>query len=61
MVSAFTPQTVSAFGPLLMMGVMYQALGGLLALVVSEVFYVPSDFRWGILVVSGPSANEMEY
>lgn len=52
MVSAFTPQTVSAFGPLLLMGVLYQAMGGLLAFIISEVLYVPSDFRWGILVVS---------
>lgn len=35
-----------------MVAVMYECLGGLCGLVVRELFYVPKDFRWGILVVS---------
>jgi hypothetical protein len=52
MVSAFTPESVSAFGPLVMVAVLYQGLGLFLAWVVREVVAVPRDFRWGILVVS---------
>jgi hypothetical protein len=52
MVSAFTPESVQAFGPLVMMAVMYQAVGLLLAWLIRELVPVPRDFRWGILVVS---------
>ncbi|KLT43522.1 hypothetical protein CC85DRAFT_296012 [Cutaneotrichosporon oleaginosum] len=51
MVQSFTPTNIQAFGPLLMIGIMYQVLGGSLAWVVSEVFWVPSDFKFGILVM----------
>ncbi|BEI81803.1 hypothetical protein CcaverHIS002_0209630 [Cutaneotrichosporon cavernicola] len=37
MVKSFTPATVQAFGPLLMIGIMYQVMGGLLALVMGIV------------------------
>lgn len=56
MVSAFTPENVKAFGPLVLCAVMYQILGGLLAWLVTEVCYVPADFRWGILVVRRATA-----
>lgn len=52
MVSAFTSQNVSAFGPLVLVAVMYQTLGLILTWIVREIVYVPQDFRWGILVVS---------
>lgn len=51
MVSAFTPDNISAFGPLAMMAVIYQVLGLLGSLVIRELFYVPRDFRWGVLVL----------
>lgn len=51
MVSAFTPDNISAFGPLAMMAVMYQLLGLMGGLVIRELFYVPHDFRWGVLVL----------
>ena len=38
-------------GPLVLMGILYQILGTLCALVVREIFYVPQDFQWGILVL----------
>lgn len=57
MVSSFTPETVSAFGPLIMMAVIYQSLGLLLAWIVREVAYVPRDFRWGFLVVCEKSCR----
>ncbi|BEJ12505.1 hypothetical protein CspHIS471_0209650 [Cutaneotrichosporon sp. HIS471] len=37
MVKSFTPATVQAFGPLLMIGIMYQVMGGLLAWVMGIV------------------------
>lgn len=51
-VTAFTPDNISAFGSLAMVAILYQVLGLSLALVVREIFYVPMDFQWGILVVS---------
>lgn len=52
MVSAFTPQNISAFGSLAVVAFMYEIIGAMLALVVKEFCYVPPDFQWGILVVS---------
>lgn len=52
MVSAFTPENVKAFGSIAIVAVLYMSLGGTLAWVVTEFFYVPKDFQWGILVVS---------
>jgi hypothetical protein len=51
MVSAFTPENIGAFGPLAMLAILYQVLGLSMAWIIREVFYVPMDFRWGILVV----------
>ncbi|KAL1413270.1 Protein M3 [Vanrija albida] len=51
MVSAFTPQNIAAFGPLVLVAVMYEILGLLCAWVVREIAWVPKDFRWGILVM----------
>jgi predicted permease len=52
MVSAFTPENISAFGSLVVVAILYQVLGVSLAWCVREFFNVPTDFRWGILVVS---------
>lgn len=51
MVSAFTPENISAFGPLAMMAIIYQLLGLIGSLIIRELFYVPRDFRWGVLVL----------
>lgn len=56
MVTAFTPQNISAFGSLAVITILYQTLGGVLAWITRELLYVPADFQWGILVVSGYSA-----
>ncbi|WVW87150.1 hypothetical protein I302_109207 [Kwoniella bestiolae CBS 10118] len=56
MVTAFTPDNIKAFGPLVIVAVMYQMLGLIFAWIIRELFYVPIDFRWGILV-SGLTSN----
>ncbi|WRT69901.1 uncharacterized protein IL334_006892 [Kwoniella shivajii] len=56
MVTAFTPENIGAFGPLMVIAIMYQLLGLSFAWVIRELFYVPIDFRWGILV-SGLTSN----
>ncbi|WWC73884.1 uncharacterized protein I206_107856 [Kwoniella pini CBS 10737] len=56
MVSAFTPENIKAFGPLVIVAVSYQILGLFFAWCIREIFYVPIDFRWGILV-SGLTSN----
>lgn len=52
MVTAFNDDNIAAFGSLVPVAILYQCLGALMALFISEVFYVPNDFKWGILVVS---------
>jgi predicted permease len=52
MVDAFSPSNGAAFGSLVLVALLYQLLGFLLAWVCRELFYVPPDFQWGILVVS---------
>ncbi|KAG8859962.1 Protein M3 [Serendipita sp. 411] len=56
MVPAFTPQNVSAIGPLIVIGCIYQTLGLVLALIIREFFWVPHRFRSG-LVVAGIWSN----
>ncbi|WVQ66266.1 uncharacterized protein L199_004445 [Kwoniella botswanensis] len=56
MVTAFTPDNIKAFGPLVVIAVLYQLLGITFAWIIRELFYVPIDFRWGILV-SGLTSN----
>nr|XP_018260066.1 uncharacterized protein I303_06983 [Kwoniella dejecticola CBS 10117]OBR82224.1 hypothetical protein I303_06983 [Kwoniella dejecticola CBS 10117] len=51
MVSAFTPENIKAFGPLVIVAVSYQMLGLMFAWCIREIFYVPIDFRWGILLI----------
>jgi hypothetical protein len=51
MVTAFTPDNISAFGSLAVVAILYQSLGAFLAWVIREIFYVPIDFQWGIIVV----------
>ena len=51
-VTSFTDDNISAFGSLAIMAILYMFIGGVIAWMISEVFYVPQDFRWGIIVVS---------
>lgn len=39
-------------GPLILVALLYQALGFILAFVIKRVFWVPHRFRWGIVVAS---------
>ncbi|KAJ7246980.1 auxin efflux carrier transmembrane protein [Mycena rebaudengoi] len=52
-VPAFTSQNISALGPLVLVALIYEALSILMAWVVSQIFWVPHRFRWGILVAGG--------
>lgn len=54
-VPAFTPQNISAIGPMFLLAYIYQAFGFLLGLVIREIFYVPRNFWQGIVVMSGLS------
>jgi hypothetical protein len=54
MAIAFTSQRISAFGPLPAVAIMFMTIGGLFALATRELFYVPADSQWDILVVSSP-------
>ncbi|KDQ17492.1 hypothetical protein BOTBODRAFT_155504 [Botryobasidium botryosum FD-172 SS1] len=48
-VPAFTPQNVKALGPLLLVGILYQALGLAQAWIIRQFFWVPRRFHYGIL------------
>ncbi|KAJ7438095.1 auxin efflux carrier transmembrane protein [Mycena galericulata] len=52
-VPAFTSQNISALGPLVLVAFIYEGMGLVLAWLVSQVFWVPHRFRWGILVAGG--------
>ncbi|KAL8292621.1 hypothetical protein RQP46_001233 [Phenoliferia psychrophenolica] len=51
MVSSFNQQNISNFGPLCMVALLCQALGLSIAVVIRELFYVPAEFQWGILLL----------
>ncbi|GFZ47960.1 hypothetical protein JCM24511_05707 [Saitozyma sp. JCM 24511] len=51
MVDAFSPSNGAAFGSLVLVALIYQFLGFVFAWVCRELFYVPTDFQWGILVM----------
>jgi len=48
-----TAYLVLPIGPLLLVGILYKLLGFLVAWVVSQFFWVPHRFRYGILVAGG--------
>ncbi|KAJ6531422.1 auxin efflux carrier transmembrane protein [Mycena vulgaris] len=52
-VPAFTSQNISALGPLVLVALLYEGMGIVLAWLVSQFFWVPHRFRWGILVAGG--------
>ena len=54
-VPAFTPENVSAIGPLALLAIVYILVGLLCGLVIREVCYVPRNFWQGIVVASGLS------
>ncbi|KAI0076962.1 auxin efflux carrier [Panus rudis PR-1116 ss-1] len=54
-VPAFTPQNVSAIGPLFLLAVVYQIIGFFLGIIIREICYVPRNFWQGIIVLTGLS------
>ncbi|EIN11116.1 auxin efflux carrier [Punctularia strigosozonata HHB-11173 SS5] len=54
-VPAFTPQNVSAIGPLMLIAFIYVLIGFTFGLLIREVCYVPRNFWQGIVVLCGLS------
>lgn len=54
-VPSFNHDNISNMGPLIMTAVLYEFLGLLMALVVREIFWVPKNFQWGILILGALS------
>ncbi|PSR83436.1 hypothetical protein PHLCEN_2v5708 [Hermanssonia centrifuga] len=54
-VPAFTPQNISALGPLFLTAFVYMIIGFLSGVLIREVCYVPRNFWQGIVVVTGMS------
>lgn len=52
-VPAFTSDNVRTLGPLVLVAVLYEILGVIIAWVVKQFFWVPYRFRHGILVAGG--------
>ncbi|KAF5327766.1 hypothetical protein D9619_004550 [Psilocybe cf. subviscida] len=52
-VPAFTSDNVGALGPLVLIALIYEAMGILLSYTVKQLFWVPHRFRYGILVAGG--------
>lgn len=52
-VSAFSSDHISALGPLVLVAVLYEVIGIIIAWCVKQVFWVPHRFRYGILVAGG--------
>ncbi|KAK8847614.1 hypothetical protein IAR55_005473 [Kwoniella newhampshirensis] len=55
MVSAFTPENIKAFGPLVLVAIIYTIAGWVLAFLIRDLFYVPADFQYGIFVMGAIS------
>ncbi|CAA7268203.1 unnamed protein product [Cyclocybe aegerita] len=49
-VPAFTSENVSTLGPLVLVAIIYEIMGALLAVVIKQFFWVPHRFRNGIIV-----------
>lgn len=59
-VPSFTSSNISAFGGLTLVALIYMATGAVFGGIVKEIFYVPADFQWGILVVRSHFADYLE-
>lgn len=55
LVPAFTPQNVSAFGPLLLISLVYLVIGFAFGYIIRELCYVPRNFWQGIIIMCGLS------
>ncbi|KAH8092466.1 auxin efflux carrier [Cristinia sonorae] len=54
-VPAFTPQNISALGPLFLLGFAYQGIGLVFGAVIREFCYVPRNFWQGIIIMTAMS------
>ncbi|TCD62952.1 Protein M3 [Steccherinum ochraceum] len=54
-VPAFTPQNISALGPLFLLAFSYQGIGLVLGLIIREICYVPRNFWQGIIIITAMS------
>ncbi|KAF9457144.1 auxin efflux carrier transmembrane protein [Collybia nuda] len=52
-VPAFTSDNIGALGPLVLVAVLYEVMGIMVAWMVKQFFWVPHRFRYGILVAGG--------
>ncbi|KAJ7435271.1 auxin efflux carrier transmembrane protein [Mycena latifolia] len=52
-VPSFSAQNISSLGPIVLVAALYQVLGIFFAWIVTQFFWVPHRFRWGILVAGG--------
>ncbi|KAF8808185.1 hypothetical protein BYT27DRAFT_7190314 [Phlegmacium glaucopus] len=52
-VPAFNADNVAALGPLVLIALLYEAIGVVLAWTIKQFFWVPHQFRYGILVAGG--------
>ncbi|KIJ64052.1 hypothetical protein HYDPIDRAFT_112578 [Hydnomerulius pinastri MD-312] len=52
-VPAFNSSNISALGPLIFVGLLYEAIGIAIAWITTQFFWVPHRFRYGILVAGG--------
>ncbi|KXN84632.1 hypothetical protein AN958_12232 [Leucoagaricus sp. SymC.cos] len=53
LVPAFTADNIKAFGPLVLVALIYEVLGIILGWIIKQFFWVPHRFRYGILVAGG--------
>ncbi|KAL7411983.1 auxin efflux carrier [Mrakia frigida] len=54
-VPSFNSSNIANIGPLLLTAFFYQITGLLMGLIVREIFWVPKEFHWGILIMSSLS------
>ncbi|KAF8132747.1 auxin efflux carrier [Boletus edulis] len=52
-IPAFNSSNVSALGPLILVALLYQAIGIVMSWIIKQSFWVPHRFRYGILVAGG--------
>ncbi|KAJ3479393.1 hypothetical protein NLI96_g9093 [Meripilus lineatus] len=52
-VPAFTPENISALGPLVLIAFIYEGIGIIIAWFIKQFFWIPHRFRYGILVAGG--------
>ncbi len=62
-VPSFTPQNISALGPVILIASIYMFSGFIMGIIIREVCYVPRNFWQGIVIMTGMSnwGNLREY